>query len=101
MPDQPIDYATIVRPQLPPGWRCTYDFSRLVISYDEQVTYLNKLGLPFGEHNDEFFKKHGVQGPYLIVMKFVSRLNEADQRALPKIRDGRDWQSQSRSHRVL
>jgi hypothetical protein len=82
LPDQPKDYAAIIRPQLPPGWHCTYDFRTVVISYDEQVTYLNTLGLPFGEHNDEFFKKNGFQGPYLIVMKFISRLNEADQRAL-------------------
>jgi hypothetical protein len=82
LPDQPKDYATIIRPQLPPGWHCTYDFSTLVISHDEDVTHLNILGLPIGERNEEFFKKHGVKGPYLLVMKFVSRLNEADQRAL-------------------
>jgi hypothetical protein len=82
LPDQPKDYAAIVRPQLPPGWHCSYDFSTLVISHDEQVTYLNKIGLPNGKHNDEFFKENGFQGPYLIVMKFVSRLSEADQRAL-------------------
>lgn len=82
LPDQPPDYAAIVRPKLPAGWHCTYDFRTLVISHDDDVTYLNTLGLPAGEHNDEFFKEYGIQGPYLIVMKFVSRLNEADQRAL-------------------
>jgi hypothetical protein len=82
LPDQPEDYAAIVRPQLPPGWHCTYDFRTLVISHDDQVTFLNTIGLPSAERNDEFFKKHGVQGPYLIVMKFVSRLSAADQRAL-------------------
>ncbi len=81
LPDQPKDYAAIVRPQLPPGWHCSYDFSTLVISHDVQVTYLNTIGLPSGEHNDEYFKEYGFQGPYLIVMKFVSRLSEADQRA--------------------
>jgi len=80
-PNQPKDYAAIVRPQLPPGWHCAHDFRTLVISHDAQVTYLNKLGLPVGDRNDEFFKRHGFQGPYLIIMKFVSRLSEADQRA--------------------
>jgi hypothetical protein len=82
LPDQPQDYAAIIRPQLPLGWRCTYDFRTLVISYDEQATFLNTLGLPFGEHTDEFYKKYGFHGSYLIVMKFVSRLSEEDQRAL-------------------
>jgi hypothetical protein len=82
LPDQPKDYAAIVRPQLPPGWHCSYDFSTLVIAHDEQVTYLNKIGLPGGKRNDAFFKEYGVGAPYLIVMKFVSRLSEADQRAL-------------------
>lgn len=78
----PKDYAQILLPQLPPGWRCTYDFRTVVISYDEQVTFLNRLGKPPVERDDAFFKKFGVQGPYLIVMKFVSRLSEPDQRAL-------------------
>jgi hypothetical protein len=87
LPDQPKDYAAVVSPQLPPGWRCTYDFRTLVISCDEPATYLNKLGLPDGDRNDEFFKKHGFQGPYLIVLKFVARLSEADQRTLADRRE--------------
>jgi len=67
---------------LPPGWHCSYDFQTLVISFDEQVTFLNKLGLPAVDRNEKFFREFGVQGPYLIVMKFVSRLSEADQGAL-------------------
>jgi len=86
LPDEPKDYAQMIRPQLPPGWRCTYDFRTLVISYDQEVTFLNGLGLPSGERNDAFFREHGVQGPYLVIMKFVSRLTEPDQRALA---DGR------------
>jgi hypothetical protein len=82
LPVQPKDYAAMIRPELPAGWHCTYDFQTLIISHDEEVTFLNTLALPSGERNDEFFKEYGVQGPYLIVMKFVSRLDEADQRAL-------------------
>jgi hypothetical protein len=82
LPHRPKDFAAMVRRQLPVGWHCTYDFRTVVISHDEQVTYLNMLGLPGNEHNDEFYKEYGVQGPYLIVMKFVLRLSEAEQRAL-------------------
>lgn len=82
LPDQAKDYANVLRPQLPPGWRCTYDFRTLVISDDEQVTFLNRIGLPPGKRDDAYLEEFGVKGPYLIVLKFVPRLSEADQRAL-------------------
>jgi hypothetical protein len=81
LPDQPKDYAALLRPQLPPGWHCTYDFKTLVISHDEPVTYLNMLGLPAAPGGVDL-KRFGIQGPYLITLKFISRLSDADQRAL-------------------
>lgn len=82
LPESPIDYARVMRPQLPPGWRCTYDDRTLVISHEDDVTFLNQLGLPDCERNEEFVNRYGVKSPYLIVMTFVSRLSETDQRAL-------------------
>ena len=82
LPDQPVDYARLIRPQLPPGWNCTYDFRTLVISYENDVTFLSDLSLPGDERNEAFFKKYGQQGPYLIVLTFISRLTDIDQREL-------------------
>jgi hypothetical protein len=82
LPDMPKNYAAIVRPKLPSGWHCTYDFQTLVISHDDEVTFLNTLGLPSTKRDEKMFKEFGFQGPYLIVIKFVSRLSEAEQRAL-------------------
>ena len=82
LPGVPKDYAQILLPQLPPGWRCSYDFRTLVISHDEHVSFFSRLGVRTLESNDAKNERFGVHAPYLIVMKFVSRLSEPDQLAL-------------------
>lgn len=81
-PDQPKDYAAIVGPKLPPGWRCTHDFSTLIIAHDEPVTLLNRLGLPGHLKGEALFKEFGIQSSFLFVMKFVPRLSHEEQKAL-------------------
>lgn len=79
-PLEPSDYAALIRPKLPAGWRCFYDTSRVVITFDDEVTLNNFAGssAPRGAPPESFRSRSG----HIITLTFLQRISEEEYRQL-------------------
>ncbi len=67
---------------LPDGWSCSYDFSKIIIKKKELIVTLNIISRKLGRSIEDYVKKEGIKGSYIITLHFVPRLNKKEYHAL-------------------